>query len=376
MSGARTAIHLISTGGVYGAERALLELTAYLREQGWASRVVALEGRGAAELVRRAAAQGVTAEAFVTGGRMPVLPMLARLRRLLAAYPRAIVHSHGYKPDLLLALLRVPRRLACVATCHSALSEVPKLRFLESADRRLLRSFDQTVGVSAEICAELRHCGLDPARVALVSNGISVPAGDPAARGAVRAEFGLDPDCHLIVQIGRLVRCKRNDLVIAALRRLRDSERVHLLLVGEGEERDRLSAEVAQLELQERVHFCGYRGDVTRLLAAADALVLSSEREGLPIAILEAMAMRCPIVSTAVGAIPEVLRDGQDACLIPASDVAALSAAIDQVFADRQLARTRADSAHDRFRREYSRDTMGRRYLQIYEHIWTQRGWN
>ena len=376
MSGRRASIQLISTGGIYGAERALLELAGYLREHNWDSHVLALEGRGAADLVDLAAKQGLHGEAFVAGTRMRFLPMLKRLQQFLAAYPRAIVHSHGYKPDLLLGILGVPRRLACVATCHSWYSETLRLKLLETADKRVLRGFDHVIAVSPEIRDDLLQCAVPGARVTYINNGISTPAADPAARRHIRAEFNVPAGGHLLVQIGRLARSKRNDLLIAALARLRRAANTYLLLAGDGELRNQLAQEVAMNGLSQRVFFCGYRTDTPRLLAAADALVLSSDKEGLPIIILEAMSMRCPIVATRVGAIAEVLRDGVDGWVVPPSDTNALTSAIDQVLNDPETAHARAASAYRRFRQEYSRDAMGARYLQIYETIWAARGWS
>lgn len=374
MSQQRTAIQLISTGGIYGAERALLELADYLREQNWDSRVVALEGRGAADLVRLAGEKGLPAEAFVAGGRMSFGAMLQRLRALLAAHPRAIVHSHGYKPDLLLGVLRAPARLACVSTCHSWYSETIKLKGLEIADKLVLRSFDHVIAVSPEIRGELLRT-VPERRVTLINNGISKPPVDPQARRQLRTEFNLPEDSRVIVQIGRLAASKRNDLLIAALPQLSHSPHTYVLLAGDGELRDALSADVARRGLGARVIFCGYRSDSPRLLAAADALVLSSDKEGLPIVILEAMASRCPIVATRVGAIAETLRDGVDAWLVPPGDAAALSRAIDAVLEDRARARLRAESAYRRFETQYSREVMGRHYLEIYDAAWQARGW-
>lgn len=376
MNRRRVAVQLISTGGIYGAERVLLELAAYLHEQGWESYVVALEGRGAAGLVREASAQGLAAQAFVEEGRMAFLPMLLRLRCLLAEHRQAIIHSHGYKPDLLLRLLNVPRRLACVATCHSAYSEKMKLRMLETAANRALRTFDHAVAVSEEIRTELLNSGMSPDRVTVISNGISELQADSSAREKVRSEFNLPAQCRLIVQIGRLVPCKRIDLTIAAMMQLRCAAEVHLLLVGEGEQRKPLEEQISGSALAGRVRFCGYRRDVPRLLAAADAFVLSSDSEGLPVAILEAMMVRCPIVTTSVGAIPGVLAAGKDAWIVPPGDVTALAAAIDETLGNPALARERAESAHQRFELEYSRDAMGRRYLRIYENVWIGRGWH
>lgn len=374
MSHQRTAIQLISTGGIYGAERALLELAGYLREQNWDSRVVALEGRGAGDLVRLAGEQNLHAEAFVAGGRMSFPSMLKRLRALLAEHPQAILHSHGYKPDLLLAILGAPGRLVCVSTCHSWYSETIKSKGLEIADKLVLRRFDHVIAVSPEIRTELLRT-VPERRVTLINNGISKLSADPQARRQLRAEFNLPQDSRVIVQIGRLAASKRNDLLIAALPQLRHSATTYVLLAGDGELRGALSQEVARRGLGPRVIFCGYRSDSPRLLAAADALVLSSDKEGLPIVILEAMASHCPIVATRVGAIPETLRDGVDAWLVPPGDGAALTRAVDAVLEDPARARLRAESAYRRFEAGYSREVMGRSYLEIYDTAWQARGW-
>lgn len=372
---ARVAIQLVSTGGVYGAEKALLELADYLRDRGWQSFVVALEGHGASDLVRRALAQGLAAHSFVPAGRMAIVPMLLRLRRLLAAHPRAVVHSHGYKPDVLLALLNAPHRLACVSTCHSWYSETTKLRILEAADKRVLRRFDHVVAVSEEIRSELLASGVAEERVTLINNGISAPPVEPAAREQVRAELGLPSNSRLIVQLGRLAPSKRNDLLITAMTRLRDPTGVHLLFAGEGGELGRLTDQAAGSGLGRQVHFIGYRSDVPRLLCAADAMVVSSDKEGLPITILEAMALRCPIVSTAVGAIPDALEKGTDAWVVPPNDAVLLAAAINEALNNPTLARARSESAYQRFRLGYSRDAMGRAYHDIYDNVWRARGW-
>jgi len=376
MSSSKVAVQLISTGGVYGAERVLLELAAYLKEQGWESHVLALEGRGAEELVRRAAALGLGAQAFTSGARLGLVPLLARLRRSLGGYRQLVVHSHGYKPDLLLRLLNVPSRLACVATVHSAYSEIARLRMLERLDRRALRRFDHAVGVSAQIRAELLAAGVAADRATVIENGISMPPPQAGARQDVRDEFHLPAASRVLLQIGRLIALKRIDLIIAALARLPDGANVHLLIVGEGEQRALLEGQVKSHALEARVHFCGYRSDVPRLLSGADAMVLASDTEGLPVTILEAMAARCPIVTTSVGAIPQVLAAERDAWLVRAGDLDGLVAAIDAALTDPELARQRTESAWQRFHSEYSREAMGARYLRIYESVWARRGWN
>ncbi len=375
MNRTRVAIQLISTGGIYGAERALLELASYIKDQGWDSHVVALEGHGATELVRRASAQGLAAEAFVSSGRLAFLPMMKQLRRLLRRYPQAIVHSHGYKPDILLALLGTLWRHACLATCHTWYSETQKLRALEALDKRVLRGFDHVVAVSNEIFEQLVASGVSPDKISVIKNGISALIVDEGARVSVRREFAVPMNANLIVQIGRLARSKRNDLLLRAVARLAQALDVHVLLVGEGERLQSLVELVKQLSLEGRVHFCGYRENIAQILMAADLLALTSDKEGLPIVILEAMAMQCPIVSTHVGEIPKVLGDGRDAWIVPPNDVDALTDAIREVLARPDLAKMRAANAHSEFLRKYSRDSMGARYLEIYDRVWARRGW-
>src|ERR1700733_4154416 len=227
MAERRVAIQLISTGGVYGAERMLLELASYLAERGWDSRVVALEGRGATDLIRRAQALGLEAEAFVPSGRLAFGPLLRRTRQMLARHPRAIVPSHGYKPDIVLSILNVPQRLACLSTCHSWYRETLQLRLLEAIDKRVLRGFEHVAAVSGEIFDELARHGIAPQRLSLITNGISTPRASADARKQIRELLALPPDAKLVVQIGRLTRSKRNDLLIAAAAKLAESDGVH-----------------------------------------------------------------------------------------------------------------------------------------------------
>src|SRR6202035_3979368 len=151
-------------------------------------------------------------------------------------------------------------------------------------------------------------------------NGISVPGLAADDTTSVRSAFGVPADAKLVVQIGRLARSKRNELLLESVTRLPAIPKVHVLLVGEGEQAQYLDELVGRMRLQGRVHFCGYRSDIAHILDAADLLALTSDKKGLPIVILEAMAMRCPIVATRVGEIPRVLRDGEDAWLVPSGD--------------------------------------------------------
>lgn len=360
------AIQLISTGGFYGAERTLLELATFLRDQGWDSRIVVLEGDGAEEMTRRAADNGIACQAFVPTGRLGLLPMLQRLRATLAQESRAVIHSHGYKPDILLAALGVPRRLPCLATCHSWYSTTVKLKALESLDKWAVRRFDHVVAVSDEIYRDLRASGTPDAKLSRIDNGISIPVIDTHEKNKIRAEWKLTPDEKLVVQIGRLAKSKRNALLLKAVTELPADISVRVVFVGEGEERAVLGAYARELKIDGRVIFAGYRRNAPAIMAAADVLVITSNQEGLPIVILEAMAVGCPIIATAVGAIPQVLSE-ESAWIIPVDDEVALTRALREALGETPAATNRAAVAKSVFLSCYERDVMGRRYLDLYE---------
>ena len=368
------AIQLTSTGGFYGAERTLFELATFLLEQGWDSRIIVLEGSGAAEMMRRAAEHGIACETYVPSGRLGLWPMQRRLRATLARESRAVVHSHGYKPDILLAALGVPRRLPCLATCHSWYSSTAKLKALEYLDKRSVGRFDHVVAVSDEIYRDLLASGTPTARLSRIDNAISIPVLDPNEKNKIRAEWNIAPNEKLIVQVGRLAKSKRNALLLRALADLPANIAVKVAFVGDGEERAALAAYAREAGLEGRVIFAGYRRDSQAIMAAADVLAITSNKEGLPIVLLEAMAVGCPIIATAVGAIPQILSP-KSAWIVPVDDNVALVQALQEALGETVPAGARAAEAKSIFLRSYERDVMGQRYLELYERAWRARGW-
>jgi glycosyltransferase involved in cell wall biosynthesis len=372
--GRPVAIQITSTGGFYGAERTLLELATFLLEQGWDSRIIVLEGGGAEEIMRRSAAHGIKCEVYTQSQRLGLWSMQGRLRATLSREPRAVVHSHGYKPDVLLAALGVPRRLPCIATCHSWYSTTTKLKVLEYLDKKAVQRFDHVVAVSDEIYRDLLDSGTPEARLSRIDNAISVPALDPDAKNKIRTEWNLAPHEKLIVQVGRLAKSKRNLLLLNAVADLPQDIAVKVAFVGDGEEREALAAYARDAGISGRVIFAGYRRDSPSIMAAADVLAITSNKEGLPIVLLEAMAVGCPIIATAVGAIPNVLSPAS-AWIVAVDDTAALVRALREALGADSPAKTRAAAAKSIFLESYERDAMGRRYLELYERAWRARGW-
>jgi glycosyltransferase involved in cell wall biosynthesis len=194
------------------------------------------------------------------------------------------------------------------------------------------RANDAVIAVSKEVEARVRPYvrGGQP-NLVTIQNAIDVKMFDGGAvsREAICREFGFPADAQIVVNVANLVPKKGHRYLLAAARRIVDREpRARFLLVGLGPLADRLKAEARRYGMNGHVAFTGFRPDATALVAAADVFVLASVHEGLPVALLEAMALCRPIVATRVGGVPEVVVPGESGVLVEPGDVDGLTAEV------------------------------------------------
>jgi L-malate glycosyltransferase len=206
--------------------------------------------------------------------------------------------------------------------------------------------------------------------VRVIYNGVDA-APPTRPRAEVRAELGIGPDEVVAIQVANLLPVKAHDILVRALARLRDQGvRLLMLAVGDGPERPNIEALAAELGLgKERLRLLGFRSDVPDLLGAADFFVLPSRMEGLPLAALEAMAQRLPVVTTRVGGIPEVVFDGEHGLLVPSDDPDALAAAMGKLANDEGLRAALGQAAAARARDDFSFERMTDKYDDLYHHL-------
>ncbi|MCA1841833.1 MAG: glycosyltransferase [Actinobacteria bacterium] len=348
----------------------LLQVIQELRTGG-AERVTAalLDGAGAAgHEVAVAAAPGPLSATI--GYRTFDLPLIERrpsrvpaaawrLRQAIAAFEPDLLHVHNPGVALVagLATLR-GRRPAGLASVHG----VPEERYAAAA-RTLRAAGLPVVACGPGVAAALSEFGLAP--VATIVNGVApAPAstGDPAA---LRAELGAGPGRRLVVAVGRLAEQKRHALAVRAVAELPTD--VHLAVVGDGPLRSQLAAEAHRAGIADRVVFTGIRADARAIMAVADAVVLASAWEGLPLVGLEAMASGAPLVATAVRGIRELVRDGVDG-LLAGPDGDGLARALRRVLEDGGLSsRLAAGGAATAARHTEAR--MVEEYLALYERL-------
>jgi sugar transferase (PEP-CTERM/EpsH1 system associated) len=239
--------------------------------------------------------------------------------------------------------------------------------------RRLLVPFiDRYVPVSRDLNGWLEQVVRIPRRkLQLIDNGVDTErfcAGGPAADEPWRD----DADAFVIGTVGRLQDVKDQATLIEAfseLRRLLPDERLRLVLVGDGPLRPRLQAQVAEHGLQDSVWFAGPRSDVAPVMRSFSLFVLSSIAEGTPVTLLEAMSSELPVVSTAVGGIPDLVEQGVAGALVPAGDPHALAAAIAPYVRERAVARRHGAAGRARVVQQYSMQAMLAAYVALYDEL-------
>lgn len=295
------------------------------------------------------------AHPFVVGARedgIDVIEVRCGRRRYLAEARRVaeglrergaeLVHTHVYRADWVGFLAARRARLPVVATLHGYAGGGIRNRFYEWLDRRLLARFDAVLCVSEAQRDRMRRSGCAPERLALVPNGHS--PGLLLPRAEAREKLGIDAVQVAFGWVGRLSAEKGPDLFVEALARLGPAGGLGVL-IGEGAERARLEARARALGLgEERLRFVGVRADAPSLLAAFDAVVISSRTEGLPVVLLEAIAAGTPVAAFAVGGIPDVLGE-TSGWLARAGDVDGLAAALRALLGNPTEARERTREA-------------------------------
>lgn len=283
------------------------------------------------------------------------LSWLARLRSLLTAGRFDLVHFHlAYAAGLgrlVVRSLPASRRPVTVYTEHSLWHELPlPVRFLNRV----------TIGSDGAVLAvsESTRQAMSPAtrhRARLVVHGIDREQAQRwrGSAPAVRAELDLAPEDHLLTTVANLRYEKGYDVLLEAVKLLVDrSVPVVAVAAGHGPEETTLRRRHAELGLGDRFRFLGPRDDALRLIAAADAVVLASRWEALPLVVMEALTIGTPVVATAAGGIPEMIVDGRTGLLVPPGDPAALADALERLLADQGL-RQRLREASDEASQAY-----------------------
>lgn len=371
-------LHVIASSERGGAERimtAALEALDRRAFEAW----VACDGDGPMLEEYRRVSSGVTMlDLRRVVNPATVLALAAVMRRLRVH----VVHTQMWTADLLGGLAAcaagVPVRVATVQGGYfQVVAEQgwPRLRkrLLSRVYRAAYRPFHRVVAVSRDLADDLvERTGVrvDRSRISVVHNALDWARVQRAVGLPAPAVPGIG-NRPVVTVVANFVPMKGHRWLVEAMPRVlaRHAEAT-FVLVGEGRDRPAVEEQVRALGLASRVRFAGSRGDALALLAASDVVVLPSvAAEGLPVVILEALALGRPVVATRVGGIPEIVEDGSTGLLVAPRDSAALAVAIDRALTDRAAALHMAVRGQDLVRARFSIDGMTRRLESLYREL-------
>ena len=208
---------------------------------------------------------------------------------------------------------------------------------LPSISRLLYPTADALVAVSDEVLLDMvERVGISPTelRMRVIPNAIDVDDVRRRGREDVEHAWIHEKGHRLVVSVGRLAEEKNQKLLLEALAKIRESVDARLILLGEGPERANLARMIRVLGLSDAVSMPGFVFNPMPYLARADVFALSSQAEGWGLALMEAMAIGCPVVATSVGGVPELLQHGHAGAMVAGGDVTALSDALMRVLSD------------------------------------------
>jgi glycosyltransferase involved in cell wall biosynthesis len=359
-------LHLISSGGMYGAEAMLLNLGAAQQRLGCELVLGVFHNKLAPhlEVAERAAPLGLPVEVIPCRGRMDRAAADA-IRDCAKRRGIAVIHTHGYKANIY--GLRVARSLGIplVITCHLWTGSSLSVRVYEFLDAQVMRRADKIVAVSDAIEATLRSAGIPRDKLQTIYNGIDL-APFAAAEPTLRRELGSGGR-PLIALVGRLERQKGIEYFIrAAAEVVVQSPDARFIVIGEGSQRQPLESLIRELGMTERISLLGERKDMPGVYASLDLFVLSSIDEGMPMTILEALASGRPTIATRVGAVGKLILNEETGLLVEARSVPALRDAMLRCLEDSSFARALGLRGEEHVRTSFSADSMARQYIETY----------
>ena len=369
-------LHIIDGLELGGAEGLVFDLTSRLLTNGFRVSVGYCE---TGSLVDKLNQLGISATRFPWRARVDPL-LVKQMYVLIKNDPPQIVHTHLFKSDF---HGRVAARLAGVPVVLSTLhncdiwAKNPILGSMYGATALLA---DKLIAVADEVRDyAMQYFHIPESRVVTIKNAIQIDRfeNNSSLGHSVRSELDIDSDIVLFGIIARLDLQKDHENFLRAAVIVKDAcPKARFIVVGDGSLGDSLKILSAELGLEKYVIFCGMRKDIPAVLSALDVVVLSSQYEGLPVVLLEAMAASRPVVSTSVNGVPGVVIDQETGFLVPPQNSQALADACLKLAKDPALRLKMGEAGYIRVKNNYSIEVMTENTIALYHTLLDKHGVN
>lgn len=366
----RKVLHVIDSLDLGGAQTLLFEICRNADQERFEVEVACMHGLGvfAGEFEKA----GIKIHSLSPGKWPPLY--IPNFPRLLKRLDPDVLHFHLFGSNLIakpLAALAGKRALVVHDHCNDAGRGNPAMLFADALTNRLA---SKVIAVSDSIRDFLiLHEGVDPDRVLTLSNGIDSQSFLPAKEGQrslAKSALGLPSDALVIGGMGRLVPQKNfSRFLDVAARVLSETPSAVFVIAGTGPQEEELKAKAALLGINERVRFLGHVSDRLCLYHAFDALLMTSDFEGTPMVLLEAMSCGLPVVASAVDGIAEVCTDGHDALLVVPGDVDGFTQALSRILREEGLRKRLGMNGLNTILERYEIRGLVRRIEMVYKDV-------
>lgn len=351
---------------VGGAERALVQLVTGLPREEWESRVISIGPWG--PLVATLQDADVPVHCLDAVYLWDTPRVLWQLRRELRDFQPQILQTFLFHANI---LGRMAGRWAGVPHIVAGLRVAERRsRFYGWIDRWTNRWVDRNVCVSravADFCE--RESGLDPRKTVVIPNGVDLTTFQ-LAEPIHSSEWGIPESAPVVLTVARLEYQKGIDLLLdAAPQILESGPETHLVIIGDGVDRESLEARAKTSPVASRIHFLGRRSDVPRWMKRAQVMVLPSRWEGMPNVVLEAMAAGLVVVATDVEGVREILADNVNGRIVPPGSSQGLAEVTIELLRQSEISRKLGVVAQETVKKDFTIESMVRQYAQLYREL-------
>lgn len=359
-------------GNFGGVERHILNLAQHMDRNRFFPVIVPISNHG--ELERNARKLDVQTEFLPMRNRFSIGSAQTTLKQIIQKHQAGIVHTFGLRSST----------LACKVSRELTIPWIVRLPNINATDyanplrgflshwlnNHLIRRADALQVISPQLEGYVKQWRNPPQRVFMIPNGIDSTFYGKQPSKKCRQSLGIPENSIVIGSVGRLEPIKGYDLLLYAMSKIkRDIPASQLLIIGEGKDRHGLEQSAVQLGLQDALHLPGYVADVREALSAIDIFVCSSRSEGVPNAVLEAMATSRPIIATRVGGMESILENEKEGIVIPPDDRQALENALRDLLNHEGKRNKLGQNARNRVENEFSIESMVGNVQAMYEFV-------